>query len=122
MSPAGRVATNESGRVGKGSSLKIIIKFFIQDMACAVDYNGKLLLEEKGRLATSPNGNGGWFSSMVKAGLDKDLHQKNIKWINIFAVDNVLQRIADPAFIGITCQKKWPKPAHPTAAWNINTA
>ncbi|EID83953.1 UDP-glucose pyrophosphorylase [Treponema sp. JC4] len=71
-------------------------------MACAVDYNGKLLLEEKGRLATSPNGNGGWFTSMVKAGLDKDLHQKNIKWINIFAVDNVLQRIADPAFIGAT--------------------
>ena len=81
---------------------KNYIKFFIQDMACAVDFNGKLLLEEKGRLATSPNGNGGWFTSMVKAGLDKDLHQKNIKWINIFAVDNVLQRIADPVFVGAT--------------------
>ena len=81
---------------------KNYIKFFIQDMACAVDYSGKLLLEEKGRLATSPNGNGGWFTSMVKTGLDKDLHDKNIKWINIFAIDNVLQRIADPAFIGAT--------------------
>lgn len=81
---------------------KDYVKFFIQDMACAVDYNGKLLLEEKGRLATSPNGNGGWFTSMVKAGLDKDLHQRNIKWINIFGVDNVLQRIADPAFVGAT--------------------
>ncbi len=59
---------------------------------------------------------------MVKARLDKDLHQKNIKWINIFAVDNVLQRIADPAFIGLTCQKKWPKPALPTAALNTNMA
>ncbi len=112
-----------SGRCGTSPSLFInnYIKFFIQDMACAVDYNGKLLLEEKGRLAISPNGNGGWFTSMVKAGLDKDLHLKNIKWINIFAVDNVLQRIADPAFLGATCQKKWPKPARPTAAWNINT-
>lgn len=81
---------------------KDYIKFFIQDMACAVDYNGKLLLEEKGRLATSPNGNGGWFTSMIKAGLDKDLHQRGIKWINIFGVDNVLQRIADPAFVGAT--------------------
>lgn len=81
---------------------KDYVKFFIQDMACAVDYNGKLLLEEKGRLATSPNGNGGWFTSMVKAGLDKDLHQRNVKWINIFAVDNVLQRIADPVFVGAT--------------------
>ncbi|MCQ2591913.1 MAG: UDPGP type 1 family protein [Treponema sp.] len=81
---------------------KNYIKFFVQDMACAVDYKGKLLLEEKGRLATSPNGNGGWFTSMVKAGLDKDLHQRNVKWINIFAVDNVLQRIADPVFVGAT--------------------
>ena len=81
---------------------KTYVKFFIQDMACAVDYNGKLLLEEEGRLATSPNGNGGWFASMVKAGLTKDLHEKGGKWINIFAVDNVLQRIADPVFVGAT--------------------
>ena len=67
----------------------------------------RLAWERRGRLPPPClNGNGGWFTSMVKAGLDKDLHQKNIKWINIFAVDNVLQRIADPAFIGITCQKK----------------
>ena len=81
---------------------KDYVKFFIQDMACAVHYQGKLLLEEKGRLATSPNGNGGWFTSMVKAGLDKDLHKRNVKWINIFAVDNVCQRIADPVFVGAT--------------------
>ena len=81
---------------------KSFVKFFIQDMACAVDYDGKLLLEEEGRLATSPNGNGGWFTSMVKAGLDKDMKSRGVKWINIFAVDNVLQRIADPVFVGAT--------------------
>lgn len=86
---------------------KDYVKFFIQDMACAVDYDGKLLLEEKGRLATSPNGNGGWFTSMVKAGLDRDLHARNIKWINIFAVDNVLQRIADPVFVGAAIEGKY---------------
>ena len=86
---------------------KDFVKFFIQDMACAVDYKGKLLLEEKGRLATSPNGNGGWFTSMIKAGLDKDLHARNVKWINIFAVDNVLQRIADPVFVGATIEGKY---------------
>jgi len=86
---------------------KDFVKFFIQDMACAVDYDGKLLLEEKGRLATSPNGNGGWFTSMVKAGLDKDLHSRGVKWINIFAVDNVLQRIADPVFVGATIEGKY---------------
>lgn len=78
------------------------VKFFIQDMACAVDYDGKLLLEEEGRLATSPNGNGGWYASMMKAGLKSDIQARGLKWINVFAVDNVLQRIADPLFIGAT--------------------
>jgi UDP-N-acetylglucosamine/UDP-N-acetylgalactosamine diphosphorylase len=78
------------------------VAFFVQEMAAAVDYDGKLLLEEPGRLATSPNGNGGWFSSLVKAGLLEDIHQRGVEWINIFAVDNVLQRICDPAFVGAT--------------------
>ncbi len=78
------------------------VAFFIQEMAAAVDYDGKLLLEEPGRLATSPNGNGGWFSSMAKAGLIEDLHARGVEWINLFAVDNVLQRICDPLFVGAT--------------------
>ena len=78
------------------------VAFFVQEMAAAVDYDGKLLLEAPGRLATSPNGNGGWFSSLVKAGLLSDIHQRGVEWINIFAVDNVLQQIADPLFIGAT--------------------
>jgi UDP-N-acetylglucosamine/UDP-N-acetylgalactosamine diphosphorylase len=78
------------------------VAFFVQEMAAAVDYDGKLLLEEPGRLATSPNGNGGWFSSLVKAGLLEDIHKRGVEWINIFAVDNVLQRICDPAFVGAT--------------------
>lgn len=78
------------------------VHFFIQEMAPAVDRNGKILLEEKGRIATSPNGNGGWFSSMIKAGLLPLLKREGIEWLNVFAVDNVLQRIADPAFVGAT--------------------
>ena len=78
------------------------VHFFVQEMAPAVDENGKILLEEKGRIATSPNGNGGWFSSMLRAGLQGVLQREGIEWLNVFAVDNVLQRIADPAFIGAT--------------------
>ncbi len=80
------------------------VAFFVQEMAAAVDYDGKLLMEEPGRLATSPNGNGGWFSSLQKAGLLEDVHKRGVEWINIFAVDNVLQRICDPAFIGATIE------------------
>ena len=78
------------------------IHFFMQDMAAATDYNGKIYLEEKGRMATSPNGNGGWFISLVNAGLLDSVHANGIEWFNVFAVDNVLQRIADPVFVGAT--------------------
>ncbi|MBR7161221.1 MAG: UTP--glucose-1-phosphate uridylyltransferase [Clostridia bacterium] len=78
------------------------VKFFKQDMAPAVDYDGKILLESKGMPALSPNGNGGWFASMKRAGLCEDLHARGVEWLNIYAVDNVLQRIADPVFVGAT--------------------
>lgn len=76
------------------------VSFFKQEMAPATDYDGKVFLEEKWRMSTSPNGNGGWYISMHRAGLVKDAIDKGIKWINIFTVDNVLQRICDPVFIG----------------------
>jgi UDP-N-acetylglucosamine/UDP-N-acetylgalactosamine diphosphorylase len=82
------------------------VTFFKQDMAPASDYEGKVYMEEKGRISTSPNGNAGWFSSMIKAGLDKTLHAEGIEWVNIFAVDNVLQRICDPTFVGATIEQK----------------
>lgn len=78
------------------------IKFFVQEMVPAVDFDGNLLMEEEDSLAMSPNGNGGWFKSMLRAGLDEDLKEKGIEWLNVFAVDNVLQRIADPIFVGAT--------------------
>ena len=82
------------------------VHFFKQEMAAATDYNGKIYLEEKGKLSTSPNGNGGWFISLEKAGLLDLVHSQGIEWINVFAVDNVLQRIADPCFVGATIDKK----------------
>ena len=78
------------------------VHFFMQAMAPAVDPDGKILLEEKGRIATSPNGNGGWFKSLMRAGLLGLLQREGIEWLNVFAVDNVLQRIADPCFVGAT--------------------
>lgn len=79
--------------------------FFKQDMAPAADYSGKVYLEEKGKISTSPNGNGGWYSSMDKEGILEIVHLKGIRWLNVFAVDNVLQRICDPVFIGATVDR-----------------
>ncbi|MBQ8444175.1 MAG: UTP--glucose-1-phosphate uridylyltransferase [Clostridia bacterium] len=84
---------------------KNLVNFFVQDMAPCVDLNGKVLLEEKGKVASSPNGNGGWFNSLLK---DKQcvqmLETSGVKWLNIFAVDNVLQKVGDPVFVGATLE------------------
>lgn len=76
--------------------------FFTQDMAPCTDFNGKVLLEDRGKIALSPNGNGGWFSSMQRAGLVDKMKKRGVEWLNAFSVDNVLQRIADPVFLGAT--------------------
>ena len=82
--------------------------FFIQEMAPSTDFNGKVYLEEKGHISLSPNGNGGWFISLKKAGLVDKIKEMGVKWLNIFAVDKVLQRIADPVFIGATIKSGKP--------------
>lgn len=99
---------------------KNYIRFFVQDMAPCVDFNGKIFLAEKNRIATSPNGNGGWFNSLLN---DKDakqlLEDSKIKYINFFGVDNVLVKMADPSFIGATilgnyeCSAKVVKKQYP---------
>ncbi len=79
---------------------KDYVTFFMQEMAPASDYEGKVYMEEKWKISTSPNGNGGWYSSMHKWGIDRKAMADGVEWLNVFAVDNVLQRIADPCFVG----------------------
>ena len=74
--------------------------FFAQEQLPTVTTDGKLMISGSGGIATAPNGNGGWYASMEKTGMLNILRRTNIKWLNVFAVDNVLQRIADPCFIG----------------------
>lgn len=76
------------------------ITFFMQEMAPASDYDGRVYMEEKWKISTSPNGNGGWYSSMYKWGVAQEAMADGVEWLNVFAVDNVLQRIADPCFVG----------------------
>lgn len=82
------------------------VHFYIQDCAPTCDYNGKVFLDEKHRVSLAPNGNGGWYSSLVNSGLGRILERDNVEWLNVYSVDNVLQRICDPAFIGATILKR----------------
>lgn len=78
------------------------ISFFIQESNPVTDFDKNILLNSKDEICISPNGNGGWFSSMERNGLLDELLASPVEWINVFAVDNVLQGIADPTFLGAT--------------------
>lgn len=78
------------------------ISFYVQNQSPACSPDGKIFLDEKYKVALSPNGNGGWFTSLLNAGYGKILEDEGIEWLNIYSVDNVLQRICDPVFIGAT--------------------
>ena len=76
------------------------IHFFIQEMSPATDYDHKVYLEGKGHVSLSPNGNGGWYRSLRLNGLYDDIKAQGVEWFNVFGVDNGLQKVADPYFLG----------------------
>ena len=76
------------------------VRFFTQNMAPATDFEGKLYQSSPSSLALSPDGNGGWFSSLVSEGYLNDVKENGVEWLNVISIDNVLQKTADPRFIG----------------------
>ncbi len=74
--------------------------FFEQALSPAVDFQGKLLLAEKGAVAMSPNGHGGVLQALKDGGALADMRRRGIKVISYFQVDNPLIKLVDPAFIG----------------------
>lgn len=87
----------EHGYFGYG---KKNIGFFRQKSAPCTDFEKKLLMESKTTLATSPNGNGGWYVSLTESDCGKQMRERGIEWISLFGVDNPLQRFANEEFIG----------------------
>ena len=82
------------------------IIFFEQELAPVTDFDGNIMRSEKHVLLKSPNGNGGWFTTMLNQGLIGENSNEEYEWINVFSVDNVLQKIADPVFLGATIVSK----------------
>ncbi|MCH7689303.1 MAG: UTP--glucose-1-phosphate uridylyltransferase [Planctomycetes bacterium] len=77
------------------------VHFFQQKSMPAVDEKtGRLLLENKGKIATSPDGHGGMLSALSSAGLLTEMRNRGIEILYYHQVDNPTAIVCDPAFIG----------------------
>ncbi len=76
------------------------VHFIVQGLVPAVDYDGKILLAEKGKIAMTPDGHGGSLRALVRSGAVDAMEAKGIDIVCYFQVDNPIVQCIDPAFIG----------------------
>ena len=84
---------------------KNCVGFFKQGKLPMVDENGKILIDEHGKIKEASDGHGGIFQSLRRDGVLFDLKSRNIEWVFIGGVDNVLVKPVDPVLIGLSIDK-----------------
>ena len=77
------------------------VSFFQQGMLPAFDFQGRLLLEERHRLALAPDGHGGSLKALSASGALDDMRRRGVEIISYFQVDNPLVKPFDPLFLGL---------------------
>jgi len=77
------------------------VVFFTQGQMPALSPDGKILLDQKHRVALSPDGHGGTLRALAGSGALRDMAERGIEYISYFQVDNPLVKPIDPLFIGL---------------------
>lgn len=78
------------------------VMLFPQGMMPAIDrQTAKVLMEDRGRMALSPNGHGGSLKALHDSGALADMRQRGVEHISYIQVDNPCVKVIDPLFIGL---------------------
>lgn len=77
------------------------LMFFSQGQMPAFLPDGRIALEDKHRVALSPDGHGGSLRALSNSGALRDMRDRGIDVISYFQVDNPLVRTIDPLFVGL---------------------
>ncbi len=84
------------------------INFFSQSTLPLIDKDGKLLIGKDFKIREASDGNGGVYKALKENGMIEDMKKKGINWIFICGVDNIMVKMVDPLFLGMTVDKNVP--------------